>query len=113
MTRSATYVHHSCSPRPPPFAFCALRRLERNRATARARRELHRRSLGAKEKEVRSLERVLAILQTHTWGSGDGEAIANALGGTSRTARACSVPRKSRSLLLAFGRRPHFRASAS
>lgn len=49
--------------------------------------------MGAKEKEVTRLERILAILQIHTWGSGDGEAIANALGGTSRAARACSVPK--------------------
>lgn len=48
--------------------------------------------MGAKEKEVTRLERVLAILQTHAWGNGDGEAIANALGGRGRDPRACSIP---------------------
>lgn len=45
-----------------------------------------------KEEEVTRLKRVLAILKNHTWGSGNGEALANALGGTGRAARACSVP---------------------
>lgn len=58
--------------------------MERNRASARVRRQRKKDMAELYEKEVARLERGIRTLKTHVWGSGDAAAadLAEALGGS-------------------------------
>lgn len=57
-----------------------LCRLERNRASARVRRQRKKSMAELYEKEVARLKKCIDTLRTHVWGAGEGLALAEALG---------------------------------
>lgn len=56
------------------------RRLERNRASARVRREKKKGMVETYEGEVSKLENSLNLLKSHQFGTGQSQELANALG---------------------------------
>lgn len=54
--------------------------MERNRASARVRRQRKKDMVDLYEREVARLERAIKTLQMHVWGGGEGVALAEALG---------------------------------
>lgn len=62
-------------------------RLERNRASARVRRQRKKDMVELYEKDVARLERGIATLKMHVWGTGEGVALADALGAV----RSCTL----------------------
>ncbi|CAN0389129.1 unnamed protein product, partial [Hapterophycus canaliculatus] len=55
-------------------------RLERNRASARVRRQRKKSMAELYEKEVARLEKCIETLRMHVWGAGECSALAEALG---------------------------------
>lgn len=64
----------------PPQNANAVPRLERNRASARVRRQRKKDMVELYERDVARLERGIATLRMHVWGGGEGVALADALG---------------------------------